>query len=225
MMTGRSAPFISTTAYAPASLEDWTDVMSLEASSATRAGRRSWSTPLALAALAFGLGQAATAPALYAQAPGGDQGNDAPIEITANELTVRQQENLAIFRGEVDAVQGDTSLKADELRVFYVSQDGNLPAGGNNNIRRIEASGNVLLAQPDQSASGDRGVYDVPNNKVTLTGNVVLSNPDNVVRGNHLDYDLGSGVATVSAGSTEGSSPSRVRAVFQAQPAEPKGQR
>jgi lipopolysaccharide export system protein LptA len=176
-------------------------------------------------ALALGLGQVATATALHAQTAEGGRNKDQPIEITANELTVRQQENLAIFRGDVDAVQGDTSLKADELRVFYVSQDGNVAGGGGNNIRRIEASGNVLLAQPDQSAAGDRGVYDVPNDKVTLTGNVVLSNPENIVRGSHLDYDLGTGVATVSAGGTEGSRTSRVRAVFQAQPVGQQGQR
>jgi lipopolysaccharide export system protein LptA len=180
---------------------------------------------MAMLAVALGLGEMTTAPALHAQGAAGGRNKDQPIEITANELTVRQQENLAIFRGDVDAVQGDTSLKADELRVFYVSQDGNVPSGGNNNIRRIEASGNVLLAQPDQSAAGDRGVYDVPNDKVTLTGNVVLSNPENVVRGNHLDYDLATGVATVSAGGGEAGRSSRVRAVFQAQPTGAQGQR
>ena len=199
--------------------------MSLDARSPGTARRRSWPAPLAVSVLALGLGQAATAPGLHAQAPGGGQNNEEPIEITANELTVRQKENLAIFRGDVDAVQGDTSLKADELRVFYVSQDGNAPGAGNNNIRRIEASGNVLLAQPDQSASGDRGVYDVPNNKVTLSGNVVLSNPENVVRGTQLDYDLSTGVATVSASGAEAGRPARVRAVFQAQPTAQTGQR
>jgi lipopolysaccharide export system protein LptA len=152
-----------------------------------------------------------------------DHNSNAPIEITADTLTVRQAENLAIFSGDVDAVQGDVSLKADELRVFYLNEDngsGNGQAGPttSQNIRRIEAEGNVLLAAPEQSASGERGVYEVQAGRVTLMGNVALSSPENIIRGGHLELDLNTGVATLNPAmpDEEGRS-ERVRAVFQSQ--------
>lgn len=143
----------------------------------------------------------------------------APIEITADNLTVRQNENLAIFKGDVDAVQGDTTLKADELRVFYAEDGGPQASAGNQNVRRIEAEGHVLLSRPDQSAAGERGVYDVPAGKVTMTGNVVLTSKDNVIRGARLDYDLNTGVAVLMpAGDAGPDRGQRVRALFQSKP-------
>ena len=46
-----------------------------------------------------------------------------PIEITADSLEVRQEEQIAVFRGNVDAVQGDLNLRADELTVYYRTGD------------------------------------------------------------------------------------------------------
>lgn len=175
--------------------------------------RRRWLRRLTLCGILLGLGAG----------PGQAQGlakrdTKAPIEITANELTVRQQENQAVFKGDVDAVQGDMSLKAQVLTVFYAQQAGAqaTPATGGDSIQRIEAQGQVLLASPEQSAAGDRGVYDVPARKITLFGNVILTGKGNVIRGARLDYDLASGVAVVAAGAPEGGRNQRVRALFEA---------
>ena len=51
------------------------------------------------------------------------------------------------------------------------------------NIRRIEARGNVIVVSKDQNASGDLGVYDLPAKTITLTGNVVVSQGKNVIHG------------------------------------------
>ena len=42
-----------------------------------------------------------------------------PIEITADSLEVLQDQKIATFAGNVDAVQGDLVLSADQLRVHY----------------------------------------------------------------------------------------------------------
>src|SRR3546814_16295581 len=42
-----------------------------------------------------------------------------PININSDTLEVQQDKQLAIFRGKVDAVQGDTRLRSDELYVYY----------------------------------------------------------------------------------------------------------
>jgi lipopolysaccharide export system protein LptA len=153
-----------------------------------------------------------------AQAQGLPQESDLPIEITADSLEVLQDQKIATFAGNVDAVQGDMVLSADRLRVYY-GDDGNAAPGpaGTGSIRRIEADGNVLMSSPGETAQGDAGVYDVTSSRVTLDGEVVLTRGDNVIRGQRLEVDLASGRSQVFAAvpSTEGGTPpQRVRALF-----------
>ena len=143
-----------------------------------------------------------------------------PIEITADSLEVLQEQQLATFYGNVDAVQGDLVLSADELRVHYDSAAepaGAAVAGGGRTIQRIEAEGNVFVTSPRETAAGEVGVYDVAANLITLEGRVVLTQDDNVIKGERLEVDLTSGRSQVFAAvpSNQGGGPGeRVRAIF-----------
>jgi lipopolysaccharide export system protein LptA len=141
-----------------------------------------------------------------------------PIEITADSLEVVQDRRIATFAGNVDAVQGDLVLSADQLRVHYGDDADAAPApAGMGSIRRIEAEGNVFLSSPRETAQGETGVYDVAANQLTMEGAVVLTQDDNVIRGQRLEIDLVSGRSRMLAAvpSTEGgAAPQRVRALF-----------
>lgn len=176
--------------------------------------------PLALLALLIG-----AAPPAGAQ--GFDRASDQPIEITADSLEVVQADRIATFVGNVDAVQGDLVLSADRLKVHYRGSGDDEPASGSTGtIRRIEATGNVVLTSPEETAEGEVGVYDVAAQLVTLDGAVVLTRGENVIRGDRLELDLATGVSRVVANATaaEGAPPERrVRAVFT--PNEGEGQK
>lgn len=174
--------------------------------------------PLALAAPASAQQEAAATPTARPAgeaAPGGGGGGGEPIEIVADRLVVEQDQQLATFSGNVDAVQGDLSLRADRLRVFYADQgEGGARAGNDQqSIRRIEADGNVLLTRPSETAEGNAGVYDPVAGTLVLEGNVVLTRGQNVVRGNRLDSNLETGVSVVTA-AQDGERDQRVRALF-----------
>jgi lipopolysaccharide export system protein LptA len=173
-----------------------------------RGGRR-----LLGAAAALALACSATA----AAAQGLRHDSNLPIEITADQLEVAQNDNLATFTGNVDAVQGDLVLSADRLRVYYYGNDQQRPAGASSSIRRIEADGNVFVSSPSQTAQGKEGVYDVASNQLSLDGSVVLTQGDNVIRGDRMEVDLVSGQSRVLAAvpsSAGGEPPQRVRAIF-----------
>ena len=72
--------------------------------------------------------------------------------------------------------------------------------GGEQNIRRLEAIGNVVVTQKDQTASGNVGIFDMKANTVTLTGNVVMTQGQNVLRGEKLVVNLTSGVSRIESG-------------------------
>jgi lipopolysaccharide export system protein LptA len=132
---------------------------------------------------------------------------DKPIRINATTLEVREKEKRATFSGNVHMVQGDTTMKSKTLEVYY-DDDGAAPAPaqqqqgqlGQQQIRLLEAKGDVLVTQKDQTVTGETGLFDVRANTVRLTGNVVITQCSHVVRGDLLTVDLTTGVSRVESG-------------------------
>jgi lipopolysaccharide export system protein LptA len=164
------------------------------------------------AALTAAVAFAAGATAQTAATPRLD--TDTPIEISADALEVRQEAHIAVFRGNVDARQGNLRLHADSLTVHYRPEGG---AGAANAISRIDAEGSVFVSSPRETAQGARGVYDVERSIITLTDDVVLTRGENVVRGRRLVMNLTTGQSRIEGGSpavgTTGSD-GRVHGIF-----------
>jgi lipopolysaccharide export system protein LptA len=169
----------------------------------------------------------------------GGQDKDQPVQIEAASLEVRDKNKTATFAGDVQVVQGDTTMKCQKLVVFYGQEVGIAQGGAPapdakpaatlagpksaQNIRRIEARGGVTVITKDQNASGDLGVYDLLAKTITLTGNVVVSQGQNVIHGERVVVDTVSGNARVESNNQGGgATPSRVRALIQ--PSQGQGQ-
>jgi len=188
---------------------------------------------------------------------------DQPIQIDAATLEVRDKEKMATFAGDVQVVQGDTTIKCQKLVVYYgpepgaaanasqakrqqqqpqqpqaqqqqaqqqqaqqqqaqqqqPQQAGTLPAR-QQDIRRIEALGGVTVISKDQTASGDRGVYDLKTKTITLVHNVTVAQGKNVLHGERVVVDTVSGNAHFDSnmeaqnGTSPTKPPGRVRAVI-----------
>jgi lipopolysaccharide export system protein LptA len=154
---------------------------------------------------------------------GFSQNRDKPIKITSATLEVRDKDKMATFAGDVHLVQGDTTMRSKTLVVFYEDDNSSKPAtpsvsatssksatpsagttqagsAQNQQIKRVEAKGNVIVVQKDQTATGETGVFDMRANTVTMVGNVVISQGQNVVRGDTLTVDMTTGVSRISCG-------------------------
>ena len=150
---------------------------------------------------------------------GFQQNRGQPVKIEAARLEVRDKDKIATFTGNVKVVQGDTTMHCKVLVVFYEKKEeaqgpqaqangkpgAPMPAaapgpGGSSQINRLEAKGNVVVTQKDQTATGDNGVFEMKTNTVTMTGNVLVSQGQNVVRGERLVVDLTTGVSRVDSG-------------------------
>lgn len=154
---------------------------------------------------------------------GFSQNRDKPIQIDAASLEMRDKDKAATFSGNVKVVQGDTTMRCKTLVVYYDNDQaagGAKPAmktstpgpTGSSSIRKLEAKGGVIVTQKDQTVTGDRGVFDMRANTVTMFGNVLLTKDKNVLRGDRLVVDLTTGVSRVELDS------GRVQGVFQASP-------
>ncbi len=162
---------------------------------------------LMAAALPWTLSAAIQPSAAQGQSQPGALDSDQPIDINADSLEILQNQNLAIFSGNVVAVQGRLRLRAEQLKVWYrpVSDsrsDG--AAGASGTILRIDAINRVFVSSATETAKGDIGIYEVAEQRLTLTGAVVLTRGQNVLRGNKLVMDLATGRSQISGGRVHG---------------------
>jgi lipopolysaccharide export system protein LptA len=184
-----------------------------------------WAAAAQTSAPAHGAPHAQGAP-VTSPLQGFSQNSDQPIKIVSTSLEVRDKDHVATFIGNVHVTQGDTTMKCKTLVVFYDQSAGptapkTAQAGSSNQqIKRLEAKGGVVITQKDQTATGDTGVFDMKTNTATLIGNVVVTQGENVIRGDKLVIDMTTGVSRVEA---DKSSKGRVESLITPSKTQPPG--
>jgi len=154
------------------------------------------------------------------------QNKDQPVQIEAASLEVHDKSKTATFSGNVQVVQGDTTMKCQSLVVFYGREVGiaqnepkqaSIAPGpkGAQDIRKIEAHGGVTVVTKDQNATGDDAIYDLQAKTIKLIGNVIVSQGQNVIHGESVVVDTVTGNARVESSEGGGTVPGRVRALIQ----------
>lgn len=112
-----------------------------------------------------------------------------PIQIVSDRLEAYDEKKLVIFSGNAVAVQGDKSIRADSISLYY--KQANQPArpqppkgpdaGGD--LERVEAKGHVIISQGPKTVTGDFAVYFQDEQKIEMTGNAVLREGRSTIRG------------------------------------------
>jgi lipopolysaccharide export system protein LptA len=132
---------------------------------------------------------------------------DAPIDVTADRIEVQDRSDRAIFGGNVRVRQAELTLDTQRLTVAYSSS-------GGVQIRRLDASGGVVVRSPSETARGNFGIYDLDRKLITLIGAVQLNRGASQIMGQRLTIDLNSGRAVVDGGAGIGQSGGRVTGHF-----------
>ena len=163
------------------------------------------------------LGASSGAMAQNAGVPGGFKHDSTqPIKISADALEVRQNEQIAVFTGSVDARQGDVRMQAQTLTVTYDPEAEDTSQSGA--IRKVRAEGDVFISSTDSTASGNWADYDVASGNITMGGVVTLTqgtgDRSNVIGGNALTINLNSGVARMQGGVTASGQSGRVEMIL-----------
>ncbi len=145
-------------------------------------------------------------------AEGEDLKENKKIYITADKLIADSEARCAEFIGNVRAVQEDTIIIADRLKIFYKKvedNDKNLTSD-EGSIEKIVSSGNVKINFDDKVAVAEHAVY------TSETGVFVLTGPDskvtsgtNFVSGEKITLYRAEDRMTVESGNEK-----RVEAVF-----------
>jgi lipopolysaccharide export system protein LptA len=124
-----------------------------------------------------------------------------PIRITSDRLETDQSARKMEFVGNVVARQGDLTIYARKLDMFY--------GPDNHEIERVEAHGDVRVVQGDRVATGQQGVFFRKEGKIVLTGSPRVHQGQDYVEGDEITVFLNEERSIVKGGGG-----SRVNAVF-----------
>ena len=123
--------------------------------------------------------------------------SNAPVDVTADRIEVQDRADRAMFVGNVHVKQAELTLDTERLTVAY---SGGVGADQGVQIRRLDASGGVVVTSPSETARGNFGIYDLDRKLITLVGAVQLTRGGSQVNGSRLVIDLTSGRAVIDGG-------------------------
>lgn len=134
------------------------------------------------------------------------------IQISADNLSVDNQQRFAEFKGNVKAQQGTSEIRSDSLKIFYKQDLSNREkqAAGEEAIEKIIAAGNVKIRFDDKMAVSEEAVYVLGTQVLMLSGPVtrVISGNDSISGAKITLY------RTTGKIDIEGSKENRVEAIF-----------
>jgi lipopolysaccharide export system protein LptA len=145
--------------------------------------------------------------------------SDLPWDVAADELEVVQSQCLSVWKGQAEAVQDKTRLRANVMRTYMTvkPKGAAAAAGGVANtsacgaLIRMEAEGSVYYVTPEQRARANAAVYEATTDTITMTGDVVAVQGQNVLRGDRMVFNTRTGEGRVVGG---GRGKNRPRGVF-----------
>jgi lipopolysaccharide export system protein LptA len=109
-----------------------------------------------------------------------------PLEITAGKsLEWYRLDKKYVARGDVRARQGLTQITSDLLTADYTEG-----AKGSTEISLLTAEGNVVISDDENTAHGNKAIYDVPQAYAVLTGgDLKLVSPGQTITAtNRMEY-------------------------------------
>ncbi len=116
----------------------------------------------------------------------------APVEVTADNLTVDQASGAATFEGNVVIGQGALKISAATVEVFYDDASGD--------IARMVAGGGVTFVTATEAAESQDAVYDLSGGTLTLTGDVLLTQGASAISAQSMVVDLAGNTARLEGG-------------------------
>ncbi|MEE4118891.1 MAG: lipopolysaccharide transport periplasmic protein LptA [Paracoccaceae bacterium] len=147
---------------------------------------------LALALVSVALAGAALAQGTQVRFGDGQNTSGQPVEVTSDQLEFDQQNGTALFTGSVRVVQGALRLTAERVDVTYGDNE-----AGDTEVRRVEATGNVVLINGEDAAEGERAVYTLADGTVVMTGDVLLTRPESAITGERLSVNVDDGTGVM----------------------------
>jgi lipopolysaccharide export system protein LptA len=118
-------------------------------------------------------------------------GSSEPINIEADRMVSQENHNTVVFIGNVDARQGQLTIRSDEMTVFYTEKKTQAAVNRpTSQMEKLICKNNVKITQDDWLGTSDRMDYFAKDRKVILSGNAKAWQGQNMVSGKTIIYYL-----------------------------------
>jgi len=128
-----------------------------------------------------------------------------PIYINSARTESLENERKVLLIGNVDIQQGTARLRADTVTIRFTGKaagsESTSIVGGFGQVENIVAEGSVYYVTPELKAKGDRGVYELATDTITMTGKVALMRERDVAEGETLRMEIKNRRTTLEGGS------------------------
>ena len=124
------------------------------------------------------------------------------IRITSQRLISDQSGNVAEFIGDVHATQGETSIRADSLKIFFSKKTDGGEASAAQSLDKLVATGNVEIKFDNRLAVARQAVYITAQRVMILKGpGATITSGENTITGETITFYRADGRFTVEGGS------------------------
>ena len=121
--------------------------------------------------------------------------NAKQIKIESDKLEIIRTENISIFSGKVYALEGNLEIWSEKL-IVTSSED-------ENEIREINAYGNVRILREELSINGNEAKYSPNKNTLVVFGEVEVMQSKNIILCDKIVVDLKNSSSIMSSNSTK----------------------
>ena len=121
--------------------------------------------------------------------------NAEQIKIISDKLEIIREEHISIFSGNVYAVEDNLEIWSEELIVTSSKDE--------NEIKEINAHGNVKILREELSINGDKAQYDPIKNKLLVFGKVEVLQNQSTILCDKIIVDLENSSSIMSSGSNK----------------------
>jgi lipopolysaccharide transport protein LptA len=121
--------------------------------------------------------------------------NAKQIKIISDKLEIIREEHISIFSGDVYAVEDNLEIWSEEL-IMTSSKD-------ENEIKEINAHGNVKIIREELSVIGDKARYDPIQNKLFVFGEVEVFQNQSTILCDKIIVDLENSSSIMSSDSNK----------------------
>ncbi len=114
---------------------------------------------------------------------------DAPVEISAENLAVDQENGNAVFTGNVVIGQGNLRIAAARVEVEYGAYGGD--------IETLRATGGVTFTTDETAAEAQEADYSLARDSIIMTGDVLVTQGQSAISAARMTVDLTTGNAVM----------------------------
>lgn len=139
-------------------------------------------------------------------------GNNLSLKTPDQTITATERMEYNMNSGVAKAIGGAKIIRnSDTLSANSITANFQKDANGKQVLKTATSNGHVTIKTPDETLTGDKGIYNAVTNTAEITGNVKIVRGPNILKGARAEINLTTNISKMFGAPNNGK---RVKGVF-----------